>query len=858
MNTKTTMIMAVMAAVVAVYLFFVEKPWEKPLPVETPKTTAKALFEPKPKDIDRVEMVDKGNKLVFKKENNAWMMLEPMQAPAAEFEVNAIVDKVGDIKYMKEYPKDDKNRPKEAVAGLDKPVTVKLFKGEKPEVEILVGGPLPTGKGSYVRLAGSDKILETQAELKDVFGKRVESYRDKRVVKFEPKDAKRVKVEGLQNFELAQSNNEWVVESPTRGRGDKARIDRIVNALSTLNAQDWKDDKVIKAYGFDRPSLKITVETVKEIPAKAKPGDPDTKPADTQPSIESKTTVLLVGGAADAATFFAKLDSAPWVFSIPEHTFKELSPQLSELRDKQIAKIDAANITKIEAETPGGSMTLTRQDRGEWHFADGTVADSAAVQDLLKAVQVRATEFVGPNDPMLGFDWSKPRAKVTFTQRDLVQVTLLVGQGSTSGKMVYVRTAAEDSVAVVREDEVAQLLAPPAAYRDRNVMTFFRDNATRLEVTRSGSEPVVLAKKVNKWLLEQPVAGAADADSVRNVLADLSSLRAKRVVSTGEDQAKYGLNAPGVILAVTIETPPPATRPAAATKPAQTAATKPAAQAAATQPAGRSVDDQIKGLESLLQYQREHPAEEKPELTATIRKKLEDLRATTQPAAAQAGAKPAVTQPAQAEAPKPPDVPPPKVFRLRLSQRDGATYASVEDKPTIYELDNKVYDDTTAEMHDRQIMKFELANVADLEFEHGETKIQLHKSGEDWKFLQDSTVPIDNQKVNDVLNAFRELKTHRYVSYTAADPEKHQLDKDVDRVAVSLNGGEKMEIRLSKKGPEGDADKSRYATLGTGKGVFLLKSDQAGKFAQKLEDFEKGSGAKPPAAPPGELPAGVN
>ena len=203
------------------------------------------------------------------------------------------------------------------------------------------------------------------------------------------------------------------------------------------------------------------------------------------------------------------------------------------------------------------------------------------------------------------------------------------------------------------------------------------------------------------------------------------------------------------------------------------------------------------------------------------------------------------------------------MYRLQLAQKDGVTYACVAGNDTIYELDGKVFEDATAEMRNRQITKFTVDEVTELAFKTKAAQITLRKDGENWKYVEDALLPIDGKKVTDVLNVFRELRTHRFVEYDADDLAKYGLTGEVDRVSFSTKSGQKTEILLSATGPAGDTDKSRYALVADTKQVFLLKGDQAVKFEQKIRDFEKSANAPadnkmPPGGPggPGGMPPG--
>jgi len=843
MNTKTTLVLALVGAAVFAYLLFVEKPWEEQQVVDAqPKTIAKALFELPADEVDRVELDRRaGKKFVFVKEDdNEWKMLEPLACPANKQEVDNLVKKVAEAKYLKRYAAGSKDVPSDKIAGLEElRARVKLFKGDKveAEVEVAFGGRVPTGKGSYLRVAGSDDVIEAQDDFGDTFTKKVKDYRNKTIVKFDLKDVQRVSVEGTANFVLVKNGDRWVVESPVRGVADKSRAVRVARALSNLNVSDFKDDEPVsyRPYGLDKPRLTLKVETLETKPAKAKPGDPDTKPADTQPSIESQAYVLHIGGPAkpDAKEYFARIGSAPWVFVVPENKYNDINADLVELRDKTLAKVESAKVKKIVGDIAGETIALTKGPNGNWVFADEaeTQADATVVGDLLKAIgDLKASDFIDPAQLLMTIDWDKPRAKIAVTQEGRLEpITVLVGPASPSGKMVYVRNAASDAVAVVRDSDVEQLMQMPVSYRDRTVMTFERDRANQIAVSGKERQTITLAKGGDgkSWRMSAPIMANVDRDAVRNLLQDLSSLQAKRVVSVG-DKAAYGLDKPQVELAVWVE---PVTAKPKAKVVKKGGETQPAAAELASSQPGDDIQKRIATLEEMLEYQKNNPDQEKPELTEMIKKQLAELKekAATQPATA--------AQPTAAEVEETPKQP--TVLRLYLAQRGGKTYGCLSDGDMVYELDERIFADATAEFHERQITKFEVADVVEVTF-GGKTPLVFRKDGDAWKYALDPVLPIDKQKVTDALNDIRELKTEKYVSYSAADPGTYGLGAEAGRIAVKLNSGQQVEVLVSKDGPQGDANNSRYAMLANTKKVFLLSGEVAGKCERKLEDFEKG------------------
>jgi len=877
MNTKTTAILALVCVAVFAYLLFVVKPFsEKAAPTEKAAKAQKALLDPKPEGTDRIELTSRGKPFVFVRDGKEdWKLTAPIEAGASKFEVDALLDAVTAMKVDKEYDKDSPQRPGNAVSGLDKPqATVKLAKGDKVLADVRIGTRVPTGRGNYVQLTGKDAIYVSVSDLDRLFTKRLDDYRDKRVLKFNFDDVQKVKVEGLRNFELVKAaGEEWTTESPLHAQADKSEADKLLRPLTNLRADQFIDDapKSLKLYGLDNPRLKISVETKETTPAKAEPGEPGTKPADTQPVVETKTYVLLIGASADPKeeSYYAQIGGKPWVFSIRQDTYKTLSPTETAVRDKAIARVEANKVKKVEAVTPGGDMVLFREADGKWRFADNTEADATLVGNLIKTVaNMRATDFVDLKKELLVLDWNKPRAKVVLTLEGQVNpVSVLVGPASASGKMVYVRNQAQEGVAAVPENQVLQLLQAPVSYRNRRVMAFDKDDAVEIQIDRNINDqpapPVRLFKSKNtgKWQMVEPVAGPSEESAVSNLLQDLSSLSARRVVAMG-DKAKYGLDKPGVTVAVTMKAADvpyvqamPEVKPQPASAPAQAAASSRPTTMAATAPASGPARD-VAILKQLIEYQKTNP-NENPMATEMLKKRLADLQASmpaeaaaSTPAASAPAAVAAASRPAPAPAPAPAAG---KVYQLLMIVKDGVTYACQPDSDAIYELDNKIVDDALVEMYDCQITQFDPADVTEAAFKNKVANITLRKVGNDWKYIEDPLVQVDASKVSDVLTAFKDLKTHRYTDYHSTDLAKHGLAGDVDRVSFALKNGRKIEILCSDTIPANDKAKTcrNGVVAGTDKVFHLRLQDQIPKFRQRIEDFQKRPGADRPSPGPG-------
>ena len=195
---------------------------------------------------------------------------------------------------------------------------------------------------------------------------------------------------------------------------------------------------------------------------------------------------------------------------------------------------------------------------------------------------------------------------------------------------------------------------------------------------------------------------------------------------------------------------------------------------------------------------------------------------------------PAETQPSVEE-------PPQTYVLLMAATPDGKIYARLEDGELVYEVDHKVLDNLLAELHDRKAVPADgITRVVQLTFRNRDRALTLEKVGKKkWIADVDPTVPIDPEKINELVKSLAKLKTGKFISYHTEDLAEFGLDEPAIMLAFTDEWGETCQLHVSAEGPEKDLEQSRYATvLGSNK-VFLLSLDQVGVLNQTLSDFEK-------------------
>lgn len=800
MNVKTTYILAALVILVGLFVLL-DRPWKRQTPAETggPAAAEESVLDPKPQTeaIDRIEITPAGKtKLAFARPQDAkddeYQIVEPIQAPAVSWRVRNAINAVLDMKVRRAYAKSDKNRPSDEEAGLSPPAFVVTLHDKEADRSHTVhaGKSPPLSTDTYVRVEGGDELLVVHGRLAETLGTPLEDYRNKSLLAhIASNDVQRVRIEGIRSYELARTDDGWLIESPVRTRADKAKADALVNAARAIVARKFVDDEPasLAAYGLEEPGLRVSVYAEKKVEKPAEeeePGEaedqtetPEEEPEPQVETIKQEATVLVGGQAGD--DYFAKLADQPWVFTIASSTFKNLSTELSELRDKKLASFAKDKVTRIELAVGESSATLEKSDN-EWRMPGDVKAELLAVDDLLKSARdLTASSFVDETGLAdLGFD--QPRADISLTVAGQeAPVRLQVGNATIGGQMVYVRDPAANVIAVVPKDAADVFLRTPVSYRSRDMISFNKALANYLAVDRDDGRWVI-EKVGNQWILVEPEQGEAEQQAVTDILSDLYNLRGRSVVGI-DDLGAFGLEDPQLVVSVRYQPLP---------QPVMEPATQPATQPATTQ------------------------------------------EAATQPASTQPAADVPTTKPVWVEQP-------PVTHIVRVAERDGTVYATADETGVVCEIDRKIYDNLRAELLDRRVARFEASQAVGLTYTSGGGTIELSRVGDQWTYTGDPALPIDAAKVTDALNALRELKTNRYVALDAEDLGAYGLDAPAMAVSVMLADQPAVELAVSGTGPEGDAQRARYARSSGSNRVFLLLPDQLGALSKSVSDFKK-------------------
>lgn len=592
MNFRTTAILLALALIGGgIWMYVTLKKATQERKLESAEQTAtgpRYVFDPRPdpKDILAVELERPGKPtLRFERqvkkdkpdERTDWRMVQPLSAAVEAYMVNGLASGVVNLQYKRVLkPGTDLSL---ADAGLKGPrATIRLTDKDGKKYVVHIGRQVPLSSDTYIGVEGRDEILITSRNFDYDLKRKVNDYRSKGLFRNVARtDAKRITIEhGGKTCTLVKLDSKtWKITQPVVAYADAEKIRTWVNSFANLRVAEFIDDKPasLETYGLDKPYLTATLVTEREELEVPKKAQTDTQPVEPKYRTVRHSYKVLVGAYADLEKKkrYIKLPDQPWVASIDARTIERIEPKLDEWRDPRLIRAEADDIRRIEIRKRGRQVVLVRQD-DQWRAEAGVDAlDEEAVGKLVRALaDLKAADFIDQPDAAASYGLDAPRAVVRIETATGEPVELRVGKPTPSGRNVYAQLAGQPSVAVLTRDAADAVAVGPLALRSKVILDASGLRPVRIERRQGARHDLLASAGGGTWSFEDPAGAPADSTSVRQLVSDLTDLRAKAVVGR-DDPARWGLDAPALVLRVTFEP--------------KNATTQPATQASSSQPA---------------------------------------------------------------------------------------------------------------------------------------------------------------------------------------------------------------------------------------------------------------------------------
>jgi hypothetical protein len=543
MNWRTTVILALLAVGIGVYIKFYEV--KQPTTRQAQERAQNVLNFDKEK-IDRITIQNGDDKIDMRKIDNRWRLEAPIKDQADASAINNILfDLEGwqkDATVTEKEMAADKNKLTEF--GLAKPKLRLKLSGQDAPPEILFGKDAAFENKMYVRLENSRDAFIADESVKKAIDKKADEFRDKKLTDLTAPQVGRVVLKtAAGEMELQKKNEHWEILKPLRARADDQKVGDLIAQVTTARIEQFvADDRGdLNAYGLAQPRGSITMF-----------GDND-----------KQGQTLSIGSVPEKQKeqVYVRLSSRGFVYTLPKKIEELLNSKPNDVRDRHLVRFDEKILDRITIDAAGkGKIVLARKGE-DWTQANRNnapvnSAEARRLIDMLKNEQVtRFVEDVASNLPKYGLD--KPQVQITlssFASENTAETKAgeepfaTVAFGKIEGNEVYARVGEEPFVVAVRKQMLDNIFTDPLQWQELSIFNFKPEQIHRLTIQVDNKELSLVHGPNNRWTLAN---GGADVNqtNVQSLLNTLSILHAARWV--GPTTAQHGFEKPQVVITFT-------------------------------------------------------------------------------------------------------------------------------------------------------------------------------------------------------------------------------------------------------------------------------------------------------------------
>ncbi len=347
---------------------------------------------------------------------------------------------------------------------------------------------------------------------------------------------------------LEKRGEKWYITEPIDGMADADKVDRMIKAIAELKPKTKRENVDIagEQFGLQEPDLVATVTYN-----------------------ENKTATVSLGGETPAGSErYAKVSADDSLYVVSASLRTQLWKDPEGLRAKGLVEIEAEDVQQVTLDHADEHVVAVRTPDSEEHkwaltAPLDTPADEWNVKQVINNVgDLRAEGFL-PEDEKeetdLGFD--EPQAKVAFDIADAETITITFGNTATrelgeppeENEIVYTRTSERSEVLLLKADALEKVQKTAFDLRDKSVVSFDREDATRIHVERSEGFSFTVASRPDGWQVEKPKSVPARQSAIDDILWNLEDLSAVEFVTEKTDPQQlreYGLAVPQTAISI--------------------------------------------------------------------------------------------------------------------------------------------------------------------------------------------------------------------------------------------------------------------------------------------------------------------
>ncbi len=427
---RNTLILLLLAAVIGVAVYFLEIKPGKPRDEKTEES--KPAFAFKREDISSISITRSGQTVTVEDMDGKWTINRPLTAQANQSEVDSLVSSLTSAKIERNLsPSADEIKS----FGLEEPAVtleIKLKSGETQTLKL--GAKDFSGLSAYAQIGDSKDVALVPASVLTNSDKSLNDLRDKAILGASQFDIKSITLTNEHGqIALAKDGGEWTLKKPFEAGVESTEMNSFLSQITSAEAEEFVSESAddLAKYGLDNPKVTLTAQLN-----------------------DGAEKTISVGVKEDS--HYAKVSTRAQVFKISSLLYDKLNIKASELRNKEMFKLDKDNLSKIEIKNPNLKL-VAEKDGDKWTIkepADKKDKDAPAFK-VINPFERKAEEILESPSSDIKSKLAKPavEAKLTYKDGKVVEVKV----SSADGDNAYVSVKGRSEVFKVKKQMLDDL-----------------------------------------------------------------------------------------------------------------------------------------------------------------------------------------------------------------------------------------------------------------------------------------------------------------------------------------------------------------------------------------------------------------
>ena len=518
MNSKTTWIWFVVAAMFAAFIFISQHYFR------TPATLADAIFPGlQPSEVTSIQIIPAVPlEIRADRVDGSWLLSKPISYPAQSAAIETLLAALQKLAPTKISPEELRGHTNsDAEFGFDNPQTTLVIGAGDKIWQLKVGNRTAPGDQVYLRVGGMAGVFVSDADWLKFIPRSAADWRSTALVEAGQNDFDSIILTNdakVVELHRDTTNRLWRMTRPLQARANNDLINGALLQLQAAQVTQFVTDDTnvdLASFGLQPDDLDLRLGHGTNFTAGIHVGKSLTNGI-------SQIYAKREGWNAIVTT--ASQPFAPWHGAVND--FRD--PYLLELTEQ------TAPVAEIEVRDDGtNNFTLQRQGTNGWRIAgEKFPTDAANVQQFMKTLAgLRVANFVaeavtGPDLQAYGLE-PEPTRRITL-RSTIGDSNAVIAQLSFAVRtnVIFVRRTGEDFIYSITPEDYSRLPDADWEFRDRQIWDFTPKDVAQITLHQDGRTRTMIHDGVNKWSFAAGSQGVITGKSIEDTTTALGDLAA--------------------------------------------------------------------------------------------------------------------------------------------------------------------------------------------------------------------------------------------------------------------------------------------------------------------------------------------